>query len=277
MVVPLPAGNAGDTNARQLAKAVETVVDKRVEIVNRPGAAQATGIESLIGAEPDGYTVAMVSTPAYAALTKNSDKWRAVAVLASANQALFVPAKSESQSLEELLAAADKGQAKVGMTSLQGVAGLNVTKLAEESGTKVDRVAFSGAQDLIRALLAGTADAAAGGQTEYLSLIESGQVRPLVVFASQRDPAMPDVPTVTEAGYGDGYFPVDYFIIVPKDTPDDVVTRLQEAFKAASETPSYREFLQKNSFQATFKPASEASSYLAEQLAGLAAEAKRSK
>jgi tripartite-type tricarboxylate transporter receptor subunit TctC len=209
-------------------------LDKPVVVENVGGAGGLIGTEMAAKAQPDGYTLLLVSI-AYAfapAIYKlNYDPATAftpVAMLGSGPVVLAVTPKLPVNSLRELLALAKEkpgelNYASAGVGSFQHLAGA-LFKL--QSGVDIVHVPFKGGGPAMMDVIAGNTQIAIGSLVQMLPQIQAGRLKALGIGSSRRIPALPDVPTISEAGVP-GYEATNWWgIAAPAGTPRSVIERL---------------------------------------------------
>jgi len=234
LVIPFPAGGSNDIVGRMIAQQLSERLDKPVVVENVGGAGGLIGTEMAAKAQPDGYTLLLVSI-AYAfapAIYKlNYDPATAftpVAMLGSGPVVLAVTPKLPVHSLRELLALAKEkpgelNYASAGVGSFQHLAGA-LFKL--QSGVDIVHVPFKGGGPAMMDVIAGNTQIAIGSLVQMLPQIQAGRLKALGIGSSRRIPALPDVPTISEAGVP-GYEATNWWgIAAPAGTPRPVVERL---------------------------------------------------
>jgi tripartite-type tricarboxylate transporter receptor subunit TctC len=207
IIVAFPPGSSTDVVARALAMRLETLLGHAVPVENRGGAGGNIGTQAVKGAT-DGHTLLMHSTAfcvnpsLYRAAGYGLDDFATIAVVATAPNAFFVHPSVPARNLTELLAhmRANPGMAYAhsgtGTTPHLG-AELLFRTLAKVEATPV---AFGPAQ-AATAVLANQAPIGSTSLPPALPLIREGRVRPIAVAGAERDPTLPDVPTVAEQGF----------------------------------------------------------------------------
>jgi len=246
IVVAFPPGSSTDVVARALAQVLQDGIGQQVVVENR-GAAGGNLAAQAVKAASDGHTALMHSTAfcinptLYRAAGYALDDFATIAVVATAPNALFVNLSVPANTLPELIALmrANPGMAYAhsgtGTTPHLG-AELLFRRLA---GVEATPVAFGPAQ-AATAVLAGQAPIGSTSLPPALSLIREGRVRPVALAGAQRDPLLPDVPTVAEQGFP-GFAASTWFgFFVPRAMPEDAVQRLQEAVPRAMAQPELR-------------------------------------
>ncbi len=166
------------------------------------------------------------------------------------DQGLFmVPADSPYETIQDFIAAAqaDPGSIKVAVTGSAGFDDTLVGLWNLESGAEVTTVPF-GSAEMVSNTLGGQVDAMYEEYGPARGLIESGDLRPLVVFSDERLPVLPDVPTAKELGY-DVTLGRWRAFAVPAEMPDEQVAKLHGMIAEATESESYKNFEEQSALQ----------------------------
>jgi tripartite-type tricarboxylate transporter receptor subunit TctC len=223
IVVPAPPGAFNDGLARLLADRLPASLGQPVVVDNKPGAGGMLGTREVVQARPDGRTIGIANTATIAInphLFPNAgyDPLRdltPVCGCAEIEIALAVPANRPFRTLGELVAAARArpGALNYGSAGIGGSAHLAFELLKLRAGMDIAHVPYRGAAPVATALLAGEVDVAFEGIPLLRPHFEAGTLRPLAVSGARRHPALPDVPTVAEAGIA-GYEMVIWFGLV---------------------------------------------------------------
>jgi tripartite-type tricarboxylate transporter receptor subunit TctC len=234
IIVPFPPGGAADITSRVLAEHMRQGLGQAMIIENRPGGGAVIGYELAARAAGDGHTMlvvfpSFVINPSFRRVAYDPIKdFRAVGQASSLPMAIAVSLSVPAKSLDELIALA---RAKPG-TLAYGTPGIGTThhvwgemfRLA--AGINIAHAPFQGGGPAITAAAGGHLPMVVGNVTEIGPSAKSGKVRALVVTTAERDPGLPDVPTMREAGYPaleatnwSGY-------VVPAATPPAAISRL---------------------------------------------------
>jgi tripartite-type tricarboxylate transporter receptor subunit TctC len=277
LVVPFPPGSSSDIVARIAAQGLSGKLGQPVVVENRPGASTALGGEYVAHAAPDGYTLGLVNTSSTITQslnpTQSFDVVKDFAPVSMLGASPFVLASYPGlpvHTTQELitLAKAEPGKhtyAEAGQATLANLAGLLFNKLAD---IQITPIAYRGTEQEVPDLIAGRVDTAFVTIPPTLSLIQQGQVRALAVTSATRSAALPDVPTIAEAGLA-GYEAVLWQAInAPAGTPEAIVTKVN---RAVNELMAEHETI-----EAMTKIGVEAQAGTAQQLADrVAADAKK--
>jgi tripartite-type tricarboxylate transporter receptor subunit TctC len=245
-IAPFVAGAGTDTTARSIAAKLSEAWGQQVIVDNRTGAAGAIGVELTAQAVPDGYTICLISashavnSATNSKLSYNLEKdLQAISQATSLFYVVSVVPTVPAKTIKELIAYAKANPNKLnfgssGTGGLQHMAGEMFNYLA---GVKMVHVPYKGAAGVITAQLAG--DVQVGFTTNFgiRPHVPSGRLRVLAMTAKKRSPALPDVPTVAEAGVP-GY-EVDqwYGVITGARVPSAIVKRLSAGIADTLKAP----------------------------------------
>src|SRR5512140_593648 len=254
IVVPNAAGGAADLTARTVAQKMAASLGQGVVIENKPSAGGVVAGELVARAEPDGYTLLLVSsgTAVSAALFKSLPfdtlkDFAPVSMLATFDLAIVVKEGGRFHTLAELLteARAHPGKLNLGTPQVGTTQNLAAELFKATAGIDVQVVPFNGTPPVITALRAGDIDAALDIVGPLMPQIASHALRPLAVLGAQRAPQLPDVPAARETGGALARFDVSSWngLAVPAKTPPDVVARLSREVQAALAQPDVKKHL----------------------------------
>ena len=245
LIIPFPPGAINDTVGRMIATQLGTRLGKQVVVDNRAGAAGVIGTELAANAPKDGYTLLVVSlvnavNPWLYKLPYDPIKsFEPVAILASAPNVLAVNAELPVKSVKEFIALAKEkpGQlqyASGGIGSFQHL-GAELFRLA--AGVNMLHVPFKGGGPAMIDVLGGHTKVIFATTITALPHVRSGKLRVLGVGSRERSPALPDAPTIAEAGVP-GYEAANWIgIVAPAGTPAAVVAKLHKEISAAVDSP----------------------------------------
>jgi tripartite-type tricarboxylate transporter receptor subunit TctC len=237
-VVTFPAGGGTDIVARTVAQPLSEMLGQHVVIDNRGGAAGAIGTEIVARAAPDGHTLLFGTSGALSVLPLLSprlpyDPYRdllPVSLLVAIPQLLVVNTAFPAQSVKELVALARSSPGRINYAS-SGMGSPNhlATELLNTlMGIVTTHVPYKGAAPGIADLLGGQVQFMFNPMPPLVPQVKSGKLRALGVGSTTRSPALPDVPTVAEAGVPGYEYVLWYAMFVPAGTPRNIVMRLNE-------------------------------------------------
>jgi len=239
LVVGFPPGGATDILARILALHMPESIGQPVVVDNRGGATGTVAAAIVAKAPPDGYTTMMVpsgpftiSVSVYRNLPYDAVRdFTAVSLLAWVTNVIVVPQNSPAKTLQDLIRMAKEKPGEVtfssaGAGSLHHLSGEVVKRL---TGTDMIHVPFKGAGPAMAALAGGEVNFGFTSMPSAMPLINAKRIRPLAVTSQKRMPALPDTPTMAEAGVPPppGLDIREWYgVIVPAATPAPIVNKL---------------------------------------------------
>lgn len=242
LVVPFAPGGNLDLVARTLAPAMERVLGQSVVVLNKPGAGGAVGATLVARSAADGYTL-LVSTPnaltVLPQMTKTNYKLDSfLPVGFAATTALVVEVKGSDARFKDIASLLEHIRKNPGKVSA-GHAGMGTTnhmamlQLEEAAQLSLNMVAYKGGAPAIMDLMGGQTDMVVDQLTSSVPHIKSGALRALAVMSGERDPALPDVPTLREAGLKNFEASTAAGLLVPAGTPAAVTDVLNSALRRA--------------------------------------------
>ena len=242
IVVPFAPGGSTDIFARLIGERLAAALGQPVPIENRAGAGGNIGADAVAKAAPDGYTLLMATTGVmainnalYKSMTYDAAKdLEPVIFVASISNVLSVPAELPAKSVKELIALA---KAKPGSLTFASSGAGSSTHLSAElfksmAGVEIEHVPFKGSGQALVDVIAGRVSMIFDNMPSALPHIKSGKLRALGVTGLQRSSALPEVPTIAEAGVP-GYDSLSWSgIAAPAGTPKETIARLNRAIDA---------------------------------------------
>ena len=250
MIVPFPPGGVADIVGRPLADAMGRALGGPVVIENKSGAGGGIGMGYVARAKPDGYTVLLALSsisilPEVDKVTGRAPMYQfrdfvPIARFTADPTVLAVRADSPWKTLAEFVADARKrpGAITYGSSGNYGTMHVPMEMFDAAAGIKMLHVPFTGAGPAVVALLGGTVDSVSSGPSTVVQHVKAGKLRVLATWGDKRLASMPDVPTLTEAG-----FPVVFTqwtaLFVPAGTPEPVIAKLRDAARAAVADPKF--------------------------------------
>jgi tripartite-type tricarboxylate transporter receptor subunit TctC len=235
IIVPLPPGGSPDTIARVLSPALQAVWSQPVVVENRTGGSQNIGADAVAKSAPDGYTWFLSPDNVF---TVNPHIGKQpfdpftdlapVTLLARIQFLLVVNADLPAKSVQELIAYAKArpGELNFGSSGTGSPQFLGGMLLQQLTGTKMNHVPYKGAAPAVADLLPGRIQVWIGAANSLLPHIRDGKLRLLATAADRRFAAMPDAPTVAEAGVP-GYALYPWLgMFVPGKTPPEIVAKI---------------------------------------------------
>lgn len=242
-VVPFTPGGITDTTSRAVARRMGEALGQSIVVENRPGVGGSLGTEQVARAAPDGYTVLYATSGTMAAnlaLYKNL-KYEPLKDFIPVHGMFLSPlvlvteAGKPYKSVAGLIEAAKKDPGGVNYGSAGPGTGthLNGELFQTVTGTKMIHVPYKGTTPALQDLLGGRIDIMFDYATILMPHIRAGKLRALAVMSDRRLAALPEVPTIAEAGAAGAELSAWSSIVVPAGTPAEVVRKLSDAMEAA--------------------------------------------
>src|SRR6202045_1810975 len=252
MIVPFPAGGATDTLARFLAERMRAVLGQSVVIENVAGAAGSIGVGRAVRSPADGYTLSIGTSTTHMltgglyALPFDLLKDLEPVIEIGSEPLLIVGKKSlPADDLKGLIAwlKANPDKASVGIAGVGATGHLTGISFQKETGTKFQFVPYRGNAPAMQDLLAEQIDFMIEPSSNFKSLVGAGSVKPYAITGRARLPSSPDIPTADEAGLPGFFASLWYGLWVPKDTPKEIVAKLNATMVQVVADPSVKERL----------------------------------
>ena len=248
LVVPFTAGGPTDTLGRILAERMGRTLGQMVIVENTTGAAGTLGVARVVRAAPDGYTIGIghwsthVVNPAIYPLTFNIlDDLEPLASIATNPQLLVSRKDLPAADLKGLIEWANSDKVTAGTAGVGSASHIGGLYFEQKTGAKLRFIPYRGAGPALQDLVAGQIDIMFDQAANSIPQVQAGKIKAFAVTAKERLKAMPDVPTVDEAGLPGLYIAVWHGLWAPKGTPKDVTTRLTAAVMEALTDPQVRE------------------------------------
>lgn len=258
IIVPWGAGGGTDATGRILASMMEERLGVPVSVVNRTGGSGVVGHSAIATAEPDGYTLGVVTVEIgmmhWQGLTDLTYEDYTPVVLYNFDPAgLQVRADSPWETAQDVLDAieANPGEYQASGTGQGGIWHLAIAGMLQEAGidpSAAPWVPSRGAAPGLQDLVAGGVDIVPCSVPEAQSLLEAGRVKSLAVMAEDRIPAFPDVPTLKEATGLDWTVSAWRGIAGPEGMPQEVVDTLVPVLKEIHDSDQFRDFMADRGF-----------------------------
>lgn len=252
LIVPYGPGGVTDITARITAPRIADVLGQSVVIENRPGGASMPGTEAVAKARPDGYTLLLTSTALAAnpILFKNvpydaAKDLASVSMLATVPTVLVIHPGVPASSVQELIALAKSTPGAMNYGSAGNGSGNHLTTevFKNAAGIEAQHIPYKGGGAVMADLVGGQVTFVFAVLPTALPYIKGGKLKALAVSSPQRNPALPDVPSVSEAGLP-GFNVTEWVgIFAPAGTPTTVVARLNTATNRALQHPDVVERL----------------------------------
>jgi tripartite-type tricarboxylate transporter receptor subunit TctC len=248
LIIPFPPGGSNDVVGRSIGMQLGERLGQSVVIDNRGGAGSIIGTNEAAKAAPDGYTLLLISTAfptsiAFNRLPRDAMKsFVPVAMLGSGPALLVVPASSAANSVTDLLnllkqKPGELNAAAAGIGSFQHMA----TELFRlQSKTNFVIVQYKGGGPALTDVIAGQVQMNLGSLVQMIPHVRSGKLKALGVSSAKRVAALPDVPTIAEAGVPGFEVSNWWGILAPAGTPEPALDRLYKEITAILDSPETR-------------------------------------
>jgi len=253
MVIPFAAGGPQDQIGRVMGQRMSEILGQQIVIENVGGAGGMTGSKRVADAAPDGYTfvVGTVGTHAQSQtmykrpLYNSATDFTPVALMAQVPIILIVRKDLPANNFREFVAYAKANQAKMqyGSAGAGSATHLGCVLMNYLIGTDITHVPYRGTGPAMQDLQGGRIDFLCEVITTAKPQVDGGTVKALAIFQTERSPALPNLPTALEQGTQKLEAYTWNAVFVPKNTPADIVKKLNDAIVQTLKTPSVRERL----------------------------------
>ena len=251
-IVPFVPGAGTDLTTRTVAKKLTDMTGQQFVADNRAGAAGAIGADIAAKATPDGHTLCLISS-GHTVLTATNDKvpydlerdFHHVSQVSTLFYVLTVHPSFPAKTVKELLAYAKANPGKVnqgssGTGALQHFAG---EMMAYQAGVKFTHIPYKGGAASLAAVMAGEVEMSFTTLLSARPHMQSGRLRILGITAGKRSPAIPDIPTIAEAGLPGFEANQWYGVIMSAKVPPAIADKLSELLRVAVNSPDVAERL----------------------------------
>jgi len=254
IIVPFTPGSATDVMGRIVGERLNAAWGQPVIVDNKPGAGGSIGIREGSRADPDGYTLVLVSSGhavnhvLYKDLGYDTLKdLSAVAMLGSLPSVLIVPPTLPVNSVKELVAMlkAKPGQYNYATAGVGSGAHVSLEKFNVAAGVKAVHVPLKGTPPILAETMAGRVEYAMVPAVSGMGPVRDGKVKALAVSTSKRVAALPNVPTLGEAGFPGGESTFWLALLAPAKTPAEIVAKVNAEVNRALNSPDVVERLAK--------------------------------
>ncbi|AMY70490.1 Bug family tripartite tricarboxylate transporter substrate binding protein [Frigidibacter mobilis] len=263
MLVPWGAGGGTDATARMISALLERKLGQPINVVNRTGGAGVIGHSAIATAQPDGYTLGIVTVEItmmhHMGLTELTHAdYTPLGLMNADSPAVTVSSASEYKdiaSLTEAIRASAPGTFKASGTSQGGIWHLALVGWLQALGLAPDHVTWvpsEGSAPAMQDLIAGGIDIVTVSLGETKAMVDAGRAVNLALMGSDRASSHPDLPTLAEAGGGDFALATWRGVAGPKDLPQDVADVVSAALAEIAVDPEFTEFMNSRGFNITY-------------------------
>ena len=254
IVVPFAPGGPADITARTVAPRLTELLGQPIIVDNRGGANGVIGAENAIRSAPDGYTM-LLATASITAINMVTfgDKppydtlrdLQPLTPIMSTTSLIVVHPSLPVKTLKELVALAKARPAQITFASAGtgGTLHFGIEMLVREANVKITHVPYKGAGPAVSEVIAGQINGMFVDLPVISPYVKSGKVRALAVTSVQRSQYFPEIPTTKEAGYPGVEMTNYYGLLLPAQTPRDIVMKLHDAVLKTVATPAVRDRL----------------------------------
>jgi tripartite-type tricarboxylate transporter receptor subunit TctC len=246
IVVPFAPGAGTDAMGRLMAQKLGEALGASFVVENRTGASGAIGTQHVAQQPADGYTLLLVASPftTVAASLPNAGydplkSFTPVGMIASGPLVWAANKDLPANTMQELVALARQkpGALNYGSAGAGGVNHLVLELLKVKTGTFITHIPYRGVAPAAVDMVAGQVQLVTGTIPALLPLIKDGRIKPLAVTSARRSPALPEVPSMSEAGF-QGFDVLNYFALAaPAGTPPAVIEKLNAALNKVVALP----------------------------------------
>jgi len=259
IVVPFAAGGPVDQLARILSNDLGAKLGADVIVDDRGGAGGAIGAEFVARATPDGNTMLLCSLGSCVlspilkppAAYDPVKSFQPVMLVGEVPTLLVANKDLGVATLQDLLAKARRQKLSYGSAGAGTTMNISIEMLNAAAGVKITHVPYRGAGPAISDLLGGHVDMLNADLPILLPLVKAGSVKPIALFAAERSPLLPDLPTTREFGVANVEIEDWYGILLPAGTPPAVRERLEQALFAVIALPSIKQRFAENGMHGT--------------------------
>jgi len=249
MVVPFTPAGAVDIASRATAHEMERILRQPVVVENKPGAGGNLGVQDVARSAPDGYSMVMstsgiqaINPALYAKMPLDVNKeLTPVAPIVSLNNVLVVHPSVPARSVKEVIALAKKEPGKLTYASSGNGTSIHMSgaMFTQFTGTDIVHIPYKGSAPAVTDLLAGQTNMMFDNIPSSLPHIKAGKLIALATTGAKRDPTLPELPTMAEAGVPGYESGVWFGLMVPAATPKEVITKLNAAAVQAAKSPEF--------------------------------------
>jgi len=249
LVVPFPAGGTTDVLARALAEKLTLSLGQPVIVESKPGAGATLGADHVAKSRADGHTLLVgavhhtIASSVYKKLPYDFQKdFAPITTIALVPNVLVVNANTPARNVAELVALlkAKPGEANYGSNGNGTAQHLIGTQFENMTGTSFGHIPYKGSGPLTTDLLGGQITMSFDTVTPVLPHIKAGKLRALAVTTGRRSAALPDVPTLDEAGLKGFNIGTWFGVLAPAATPKDVLARLNTEMVKVIQSADFR-------------------------------------
>lgn len=253
IIVPFAAGGSTDLLGRAVEKIWPKYSSQPMVLINKPGGGGVVGTEFVVRSKPDGYTLFFGYGSGHDVVMPHLQKMPydtykdlvAISRLSIHSVVICTGAKSEFNSIKDMVAWAKKDGKPItsSVSTKAGAVDITITALGKEAGINIVTVPFSGGADAVTTLAGGHVMIGGGHPSEVMPHIKAGRFKPLAVALPERDPSLPNVPTLIEQGIKVHTWGSIKGVAAPAATPKEVVSYLDATLKKVCEDAEFKKMM----------------------------------
>jgi tripartite-type tricarboxylate transporter receptor subunit TctC len=274
LIVGFTPGAASDVAARVLSQGAGPMLGQQIVVENRPGAGSSIAAGYVAHAPNDGYTLflATLSIITNQIINPNASldltrDFAPIALLESGAVVLVVNPASNIHSVTQLIALAKAKPGQVLHTTVVGTLPHLASELfAQRAGIELTQVPYQGSPQAVMDVIAGRAVMTFAPASSVVGQIAAGKLRALAVAAKDRASALPDVPTMAEAGIPDFDTSLWFGLLAPAGTPRPVIEKLAATARTAMHAPDAAETLRKQGYEPRYAGPDEFTAFIRSEI-----------
>ena len=276
LVVPFPAGASTDIITRQIAQKFSARFGQQFVVENRAGASGNLGVDAVAKAEPDGYTIGLITASTHGVSPAMGNKlpydpindFKPISMIGGAPYVLVMYPGLPIKTIPDLIkeAKAKPGKLTYGSAGLASLAHLAAALFSTQSGIEMTHVPYKTSAQSVVDLITGRLDMQFATVGPTLESIRDGKLRAIATTGTTRVSSLPDVPTMIEQGVKDYDVSLWFAYVAPAKTPDMITGKLNAAMTEILKEPDILESLQKQSFDPEPGPAANVTIRIREEL-----------
>lgn len=249
LVVPFPAGGTTDVLARALGEKLGTALGQTIIVESKPGAGATLGADYVAKSKPDGYTLLMgaihhtIAPAVFKKVPYDLQKdFAPITTVALVPNVLVVNASNPAKNVADLVAQAKAkpNQLNYGSNGNGTAQHLIGTQFENLNGIEITHIPYKGSGPLVTDLIGGQVTMSFDTVTPVLQHIKGGRLKALAVTTGKRSSALPDVPTLAEAGLKGFDIGTWFGVLAPAATPKDITARLSAEMVKVIHSPEFR-------------------------------------
>jgi len=241
LVVPYPPGGTTDIQARVIAQKMQDLTGATVIVENKPGAGGNIGVDAVLKAPRDGYTIGISAMNSFAInphLTKRlpydvARDVQPLTLVGSIPNILVVGPNVNARTLKELAALAKAGDLAYATPGAGTSVHLAAEMLSDALGVKMRHIPYRGDAPALQDVLGGRVPVMVANLPGVIEHVRAGKLRPIAVTSARRSPLLPDVPTVAESGIAGFDVKAFFALFTARGVPSDIVDALNRDLNKA--------------------------------------------